>query len=181
MLIKVVIFVVSFVAIASARSSSGSSCNMRCSRRGDSSTAGDFEYYNLAMSSAPSFCSSHQKLRSSSECSGDYCLVLHGFWPTNSDGTWPSACGPQMSNDELVQVLNESVPDWQTIAPEYDVCMAAHEWYCHGTCSALSAGDYFKMAFEAARPYIKPSDCNADASYYFDKNGNLMDNRGREF
>src|SRR5690348_10504812 len=100
------VFMLSFFSEAS---DSGCPRRIRCAGGSHSNVAGNFDFYALALSSAPKFCEEHPS-NSSPECNPDnqYGLVLHGLWPTNDDQTWPQACDTKtpVSNDELVSILD---------------------------------------------------------------------------
>ena len=113
------------------------------------SDPGDFDYYVLSLSYAPEFCKLNPDKSKTPECSGDYNLVLHGLWPQyNSPRTidghkvpYPQFCKTNIKKEELLKILT-NIPDWQTIAPEYQE-LIIHEWTRHGSCSGLSPEEYF--------------------------------------
>ncbi len=168
MMINQVIVVVSTLSMLFS-STFAATCptgSIRCAG-GQHSNEAKFDYYQLALSSASTFCAEHPRNRGSAECQGNYGLVLHGMWPTNADGTWPQACGDKVANDDLVSMLDQSVTGWRDVAPEYADCMAAHEWYCHGTCSGLSQVDYFSAAITNARNIIANNNLPTDQDVNF--------------
>ena len=96
-----------------------------------------FDFYVLALSWAPQFCASHQDARSTTECDSakHYGFVVHGFWPQNNDGSFPSDCAPaQPVSADLVRQMLPIMPARGLIQ---------HEWATHGTCSGLSPQEYF--------------------------------------
>ena len=129
-----------------------------------------FDNYVFALEWLPTFCRGHG---GASECnsigSGDWSannLSLHGLWPSrNNDsqhnfgycgvdpavrdqyesmhGTW---CGapqkPQLSNG-TVSTLSNYMP---AAKPGAGSCLQYHEWFRHGTCSGMTADDYFTAA-----------------------------------
>jgi ribonuclease T2 len=95
-----------------------------------------FDYYVMTLSWAPGFCDLGGQETSSPECaagSGDG-FVVHGLWPDNEYRPNPEACQS-----------HEATPD--DLAEEHGVYpndrLAAYEYRKHGTCTGLSAHDYF--------------------------------------
>ncbi|MDP9158616.1 MAG: ribonuclease T2 [Acidobacteriota bacterium] len=92
---------------------------------------GVFDYYVLTMSWSPEFCHGHAE---SPECqSGHYGFIAHGLWPQYTHG-YPEHCGDSAGLSNPSAMLD--------IMP--DVKLIQHEWTTHGTCSGLSAEEYFK-------------------------------------
>lgn len=94
-----------------------------------------FDHYTLALSWVPSFCAGHSD---PSECGRRKAFALHGLWPDGASArTDPQDCpGPALSAADRAA--------YQGIYAS--TTMIAHEWAKHGTCSGLSAADYFKLA-----------------------------------
>lgn len=94
---------------------------------------GKFDYYVLNMSWSPEYCYSH---RGSDECGRHLGLVVHGLWPQYKDASrGPEYCGkmPGLSNpDRMLDIMPSKT-------------LIDHEWDAHGTCSGLSADDYFGL------------------------------------
>ena len=98
-----------------------------------SQRAGNFDYYLLALSWSPEFCYSH---RDSPECGKHLGLIVHGLWPQYSNSpSGPEHCGNQPGLANPGSML-DIMPDPHLID---------HEWTTHGTCSGMSANDYFGM------------------------------------
>jgi ribonuclease T2 len=91
-----------------------------------------FDYYLLNLSWAPEFC--HSK-PDNPECSGNFGFIVHGLWPQNSAGGYPSNCGNQPGPTDPSSLLD--------IMP--DLHLIQHEWTTHGTCTGLAADDYFAL------------------------------------
>jgi ribonuclease T2 len=95
-----------------------------------------FDYYVMTLSWAPGFCDLGGKETSSPECeegSGDG-FVVHGLWPNNEYRPNPESClGRDATPDEL--------DDEHGVYPNDR--LAAYEYRKHGTCTGLSANDYF--------------------------------------
>jgi ribonuclease T2 len=102
--------------------------------------SGQFDYYLLALSWAPSYCLVHPG--DSAECSGKgYGFVLHGLWPQFDGGGFPEACASAESLDASAIAMG------RTLYPS--ARLMQHEWDTHGTCSGLAAADYFRLADRA--------------------------------
>ena len=95
-----------------------------------------FDYYVMTLSWAPGFCDIGGQETSSPECatgSGDG-FVVHGLWPNNEYRPNPESC-----------LGHDATPG--DLADEHGVYpndrLAAYEYRKHGTCTGLSAHDYF--------------------------------------
>ena len=102
-----------------------------------------FDYYLLNLSWSPEFCYSHP---SAAECGSHFTFVLHGLWPQNTNGSYPENCtnAPGPSDPSA---FSDIYPDQQLLE---------HEWHTHGTCSGLTAGDFFTTARTAYRSIAVP-------------------------
>jgi ribonuclease T2 len=105
--------------------------------------SGQFDYYVLALSWSPVYCESHPN--DANECGQPLGLVLHGLWPQLADGGHPSTCATPNRLDESARSLGARIYP----SPR----LAAHEWTTHGTCSGMTASDYFQAA-DAARNHV---------------------------
>jgi ribonuclease T2 len=102
-------------------------------------TPGEFDYYLLNLSWAPEFCAAHSGNVSSSECdrAHHFGFVAHGLWPENNSGSYPQNCGSSSPvSQSIVQQMLTIMPDRGLIQ---------HEWSRHGTCTNLTAQDYFNQ------------------------------------
>ena len=121
----------------------------------------DFDYFLLTLSWAPEFCASNSSGRSSAECDPNkhMGLVVHGLWPQYDNGKWPQDC------TSTPPVASATVNHIMPIMPGKELIQ--HEWANHGTCSGLSAHDYFgvieKLYNELQVPpnFKKPSSSSA--------------------
>ena len=114
-------------------------------REGD----GSFDYYVLSLSWAPTYCSEHPSDHSS-ECRPQEhkTFVLHGLWPQAESGPPPLSCAPASPvAAALVDYMLQYFPSRGLIQ---------HEWQEHGTCSGLSAQDYFHQVEQAFRSVQVP-------------------------
>jgi ribonuclease T2 len=118
-------------------------------KKSDASGPAKFDYYILALSWAPNFCTDHPG-DNSSECkTGNHTgFVLHGLWPSANSGAPPMSCKPASPvGASTVRHMLEYFPTKGLIQ---------HEWEKHGTCSGLSAQDYFAHAEQAFKAVKVP-------------------------
>ena len=106
--------------------------------------AAQFDFYLLNLSWSPEFCSTHPN---AAECASHPTFVLHGLWPQNSNGSYPHNCSTAPGPADPSQ--------YSDIYP--DSSLLQHEWATHGTCSGLSADDYFNLARKAFHAVVIPS------------------------
>ena len=106
------------------------------SRTGEPAT-GTFAYWVLSLSWSPAFCESPAGARSPDQCASGrpYAFVVHGLWPQNERG-YPERCATTSAgpSPELVTRMLDLMPSR---------ALVAHEWETHGTCSGMTADDYF--------------------------------------
>jgi len=108
--------------------------------------SGHFDYYLLTLSWAPEYCHGHAN---SPECDGSHGgFVVHGLWPQFQNGQWPSQCSsaPGLANPGT---MLDIMPDERLIA---------HEWATHGTCTGLTAKQYFQTVRAAYRSIKIPAE-----------------------
>lgn len=116
-------------------------------KRHGAKTPGEFDYYILSLSWAPNYCAGHPD-DNSTECRrGQHSsFVLHGLWPQSNAGTSPVDCGGvSPASSALVLEMANYYPSRGLVQ---------YEWQTHGSCSGLSAADYFsavKRALHAIR------------------------------
>ena len=119
--------------------------------RADGEKAGEFDYYVLALSWTPTWCALEGDARGSEQCdaSKDFGWTLHGLWPQFHQG-WPSYCNtierqPSRSmTNGMSDIMGTSGLAW-------------HQWKKHGTCSGLSARDYYALSREAYGKINRPA------------------------
>jgi ribonuclease T2 len=110
--------------------------------------AGQFDYYILSLSWAPTYCLTHAE--DGSECSGKgYGFVLHGLWPQYDAGGYPETCSSSF------YVSGEAIAKGRTVYPSERLMQ--HEWREHGTCSGLDALSYFDTADKATAVIRMPA------------------------
>jgi ribonuclease T2 len=116
---------------------------------------GDFDFYLLALSIAPSFCELTGRRKHKAQCEdpsdADYLatpLTVHGLWPNKRDRSnqdQPQACSRQPLDlpDDLGAALRRVMPG---IADGLE----RHEWSKHGVCSGLGPEGYFRRVVALA-------------------------------
>mgnify|MGYP005851195637 CR=1 FL=1 len=118
--------------------------------RAGGDTAGDFDYYVLSLSWSPTWCALEGDARDAPQCdaSADHGWMLHGLWPQYKRG-WPAHCPtarhpPSRSlTGAMADIMGSSGLAW-------------YQWEKHGTCSGLSAEDYYAAAREAHARVARP-------------------------
>jgi ribonuclease T2 len=110
------------------------------SRAHDATETGQFDYYVLSLSWAPTYCLTHSGDRA--ECGGKgYGLVVHGLWPQFDGGGYPENCSTQY------ELTADAAARGRTLYPSERLMQ--HEWYEHGSCSGVDALDYFQTVDRA--------------------------------
>lgn len=109
----------------------------------EADTAGQFDYYVLALSWTPNWCAAEGDGRRDDRCRAGSGLGwgLHGLWPQYEKG-WPSYCRTTKADPTRAETaamgrfMGSSGLAW-------------HQWQKHGRCSGLSAQDYFLTSARA--------------------------------
>ncbi len=129
-------------------------------------TAGEFDYYLLSLSWAPTYCLTHAD--DGDECaSKGYGFVLHGLWPQYDGGGYPEQCPTDHDLSE------DAVAKGRSIYPSPR--LASHEWQTHGTCSGVSALDYFRTADRATASVRIPAEFDAPRADLTLTSGQVID------
>ena len=114
--------------------------------------AGEYDYYVLSLSWTPTWCAIEGDGRGSPQCDTGqgFGFTLHGLWPQYEAG-WPSFCATTERNPSrdmtgaMADIMGSSGLAW-------------YQWNKHGTCTGLSAADYYalsRLAYErVSRPEI---------------------------
>lgn len=116
--------------------------------RAEGDRAGEFDYYVMALSWSPNWCRIEGDAKKSPQCEEDHGWILHGLWPQFHRG-WPSYCNTperqpsRTMTGEMADIMGTSGLAW-------------HQWKKHGTCSGLSARDYFDLSREAYGHVTRP-------------------------
>lgn len=115
--------------------------------------AGDFGFYVLSLSWAPSYCASAGAHANRQECGRDarYGFIVHGLWPQNANG-YPESC-PSKFASRVPLGLGRKYFD---IMP--GMSLIGHEWRVHGTCTGLDQASYFRLVRKALEAVRVPSE-----------------------
>ncbi|MDU9003130.1 ribonuclease T2 [Sedimentitalea todarodis] len=109
----------------------------------DGEKAGEFDYYVLSLSWSPNWCAATGDAQGSDQCDArhDHGWIMHGLWPQYRRG-YPSFCRTV-----------ERPPSRGMTAAMADVMgtsgLAWHQWKKHGTCTGLTAAQYYQLSREA--------------------------------
>lgn len=119
--------------------------------RAEGERAGVFDYYVLSLSWSPTWCALEGDRRRSPQCDAeaDFGWVLHGLWPQFHRG-WPSYC--QTAKPAPSRAMTRDMADLMGTSG-----LAWHQWKKHGTCSGLSAPDYYALSREAFTRVNRPA------------------------
>jgi len=114
-------------------------------------TAGEFDYYVMALSWSPNWCALEGDRRGSDQCDArhDYGWILHGLWPQYESG-YPSDCRSSARNPSRGET--GAMSDIMASGG-----LAWHQWKKHGRCSGLSSEDYFALSREAYAKITRPA------------------------
>lgn len=113
--------------------------------------AGKFDYYVMSLSWSPNWCELEGDARNSPQCDPrhDHGWILHGLWPQFHRG-YPSYC-PTVERPPSRSMTNEMADIMGTGG------LAWHQWKKHGTCTGLSAPQYYALSREAYATVVRPS------------------------
>lgn len=114
---------------------------------------GVFDFYMLVLSWSPEFCSSKP---TAAQCGQHASFVVHGFWPQNNDGTYPSNCVTEQPGPSNPSAIADIMP----------AEIIQHEWEKHGTCSGLSGDAYFALIRKVYNSIAIPSRFKAPSSSF---------------
>jgi ribonuclease T2 len=117
--------------------------------------AGEFDFYVLALSWSPGFCTLEGDAKNRDQCDAGSGLgfVVHGLWPQNERG-YPVECGPAGRNPS-----RQSMDLARQVFPAEG--LARHQWRKHGVCAGSSPTDYFndvkraRAAVVIPQPFVK--------------------------
>ena len=112
--------------------------------------AGEFDYYVLSLSWSPNWCATQGDAQGSEQCSdqNDFGWSLHGLWPQYERG-YPSFC--QTSQRAPSRAMTAGMADIMGTSG-----LAWYQWKKHGTCTGLSATDYYALSRLAYDKVVRP-------------------------
>ncbi|EFA82171.1 ribonuclease T2 [Heterostelium album PN500] len=114
---------------------------------------GQFDFYLFVQQWIYSYCGQQTCIASKER----EAFTIHGLWPENSDGSYPSFCkGPSFSSSAIQDLMNQLNYDWPSLTgPNTDFW--THEWSKHGTCSLTgpitNIHDYFAAGLKVYNAY----------------------------
>ncbi len=113
--------------------------------------AGAFDYYVVSLSWSPNWCLREGDARNSPQCDAGtgHGWILHGLWPQFHRG-FPSFC--QTANRPPSRRMTSEMADIMGTSG-----LAWHQWKKHGTCTGLSAEDYYALSREAYARIVRPN------------------------
>ena len=101
---------------------------------------GDFDYWLIALSWAPTWCEFNPDNREQCGNRG-FGFVLHGLWPQYERGSGPQKCGSRQ------RVSEHTIDRSMGFMPSRGLVI--HQWRSHGSCTTLDPDDYFQLADRA--------------------------------
>ena len=98
---------------------------------------GDFDFYVFTLSWSPGFCDTGGANKSPDQCAvgSGQGFVVHGLWPDNVSRPYPQDCG------SAGFVSGAALRQTHGVYPAEG--LARYEYGKHGTCTGLSADNYF--------------------------------------
>lgn len=113
-------------------------------------TAGEFDYYVMALSWSANWCALEGDNRQSPQCDDDTGngWILHGLWPQYERG-YPANCRTTFrppsrgQTGDMADIMGTSGLAW-------------HQWRKHGVCSGLDPADYYALSREAYGRITRP-------------------------
>jgi ribonuclease T2 len=104
-------------------------------------TAGEFDYYVVALGWSPTWCTLTGDARRDPQCTRDLTWTLHGLWPQFEQG-YPADCRTTARDPSNAQTA--AMTDIMGGAG-----LAFYEWKKHGRCSGLAATEYLALSRRA--------------------------------
>ncbi|MGJ5619902.1 ribonuclease T2 family protein [Sulfitobacter sp. MF3-043] len=113
--------------------------------------AGEFDYFVLSLSWSPNWCAIEGDAKRSPQCAekSGHGWIMHGLWPQFHRG-YPSYCR-----------TIERAPSRGMTSAMTDIMgtsgLAWHQWKKHGSCTGLSAQDYYALSRRAYALIERPA------------------------
>lgn len=125
-------------------------------RRGGGEQPGEFDFYVMAFSIAPSFCSLSGGERGKRQCARPddaayraQPLTVHGLWP-NRNGQKADDQPRSCSAERLTELPPDLAKRLAVVMPGMADGLHSYEWRTHGVCSGLSPETYFRAVVRFA-------------------------------
>ncbi len=114
-----------------------------------------FDFYVMTLSWSPGFCDLGGEEKSPEQCAAGAGsgFVVHGLWPDNRMSANPENCNP--AGDATPADLAAT----RGLYPTPD--LAQYEYRKHGTCTGLSAADYFSIVRSVRDQLVIPATLQA--------------------
>ena len=118
--------------------------------RAEGEPEGEFDYFVMALSWSANWCALEGDARNSPQCDvrEDHGWILHGLWPQFHRG-FPSYC--QTAQRAPSRGMTADMADIMGTGG-----LAWHQWKKHGSCTDLSAGDYYALSRRAYAAITRP-------------------------
>ena len=130
------------------RSQNNKSDGQKRNQSQEAGVVGDFDYYLVSLSWSPAYCESRPQDKR--QCGGrGFGFVLHGVWPQKLSGGYPQDC-PMTSQPSNAMVQ-------RTLAFMPSERLINHQWTKHGSCTGLSADEYFALSDKAFAVLKQPA------------------------
>ncbi|KAJ0975327.1 hypothetical protein J5N97_017292 [Dioscorea zingiberensis] len=115
------------------------------------SSAQNFDFFYFVQQWPGSYCDTQQSCCYPSNGKPPADFGIHGLWPNNNDGSYPSNCDPNTPFNPSKQTGHHLLAPGQ----QWQNTFWAHEWEKHGTCSesVLDQHDYFLTALNLKKQY----------------------------
>ena len=112
---------------------------------------GQFDYFVVSLSWSPNWCATTGDAQNSDQCDSrhDHGWILHGLWPQYHRG-YPSHC--QTVKRPPTRAMTAEMSDIMGTSG-----LAWHQWKKHGTCSGLSAAQYYDLSRKAYGQITRPT------------------------
>lgn len=114
----------------------------------------DFDFFYFVLQWPGSYCESQSRCCYPIEGKPKSDFSIHGLWPNNRDGSYPSNCDSDntFQISQVSDLLTRLQTEWPSLScpSSNSVSFWTHEWSKHGTCSEsiLDQHSYFKTALD---------------------------------
>lgn len=127
------------------------SLTLACTALAGGDRAGAFDHYVLALTWSPNWCALTGDARDAEQCDPHhvYGWTLHGLWPQWRRG-YPSWC--DTAQRPPTRAMTAEMTDIMGSAG-----LAWYQWKKHGSCTGLSARDYFALSRAAYATVHRPA------------------------
>lgn len=116
--------------------------------------SGEFDFYYFVQQWPASYCDTTKSCCYPVTGKPKEDFGIHGLWPNNNDGSYPTECDSNNTFDysQVVDLTSSLQENWPTLAcpSAFGLEFWGHEWDKHGTCSEtyLDQHSYFAYALQ---------------------------------